>query len=111
MGTFYEMQIKCDTGKKQEIEKILGKSHRDYETDWHLIVEESSPKFHSALNSFMSIVETNLDKLNTIGIMSEEIVFWYMYEYEQQCNMEFHPDFTRKIGELGIVFCISCWEK
>ncbi len=34
-----------------------------------------------------------------------------MYEYEQQCNMEFKPKIMKQIGNLGVVLCISCWEK
>jgi hypothetical protein len=45
------------------------------------------------------------------GISTDDITIWYMYEYKQQCNMEFWPNITKRIGELGIVLCITCWEK
>ena len=50
-------------------------------------------------------------KLESIGISREDISIWVLYEYEGQCNMEYDPVSMKKIGENGIVLCISCWEK
>lgn len=111
MGSFYRLLIQCDTEKKEKIDLILGESNDDPEIGWSLIIEEDSPKFTSALNLFIDLITENLNELNEIGISMDMITFWYMYEYEQQCNMEFWPDITKRIGELGIVLCISCWEK
>ncbi|WP_448105199.1 hypothetical protein [Pedobacter panaciterrae] len=111
MGSFYRLLIQCDIEKKKEIDIILGESNDDPEIGWSLIIEEDSPRFNQALNFFIDLIETNLIKLKNIGVSIDMITFWYMYEYEQQCNMEFWPDITKRIGELGIVLCISCWEK
>jgi hypothetical protein len=111
MGSFYRLLIQCDLEKKEKIDVVLGESNDDPEIGWGMLIEEDSPKFNQALNSFIDLIDSNLLKLKEIGVSTSEISFWYMYEYEQQCNMEFSPDITKKIGELGIVLCVSCWEK
>lgn len=111
MASYYELHINCNVNEKQKIEHILGKSDRDFQKDWYLIIEEDSSEYLYALNKFVSIIETNLEQLKEIGIKEDSISFWYMYEYEQQCNMEFEPAIMRQIGNLGVVLCISCWEK
>lgn len=32
-------------------------------------------------------------------------------EYDDQCNMEFHPQELKKLSDNEIVLCISCWQK
>ena len=81
------------------------------ELDWGLIIDEESQFFNGALRHFIELISLNTEALEGIGISRNDISFWYMYEYDQQCNMEFAPDITKRIGELGIVLCISCWEK
>ncbi|RZK47954.1 MAG: hypothetical protein EOO99_11865 [Pedobacter sp.] len=111
MGTAYEIRINCNEQGKKDIEKILGVSSDDSSIGWSLTIEESSEQFYDALNIFTDLISSNLQELNKAGIKTDMITFWYLYEYEQQCNMEFWPDITKRIGELGIVLCISCWEK
>ena len=111
MGSFYRILILCDIEKKKKIDIILGESNNDPEIGWGLIIEEDSPNFNQALDYFIDLIKNNLVELNVVGISIDRITFWYMYEYDQQCNMEFHPDIMKKIGELGIVLCISCWER
>lgn len=111
MASYYELQIECNNTEKKKIEDLLHKSARDYQSGWYLIIEEGSKEYFQVLNKFISIVEDNLIALKEIGIKSEQISFWYMYEYEQQCNMEFDADVMKKMGNLGVTLCISCWEK
>ncbi|MEZ0450778.1 hypothetical protein ABTW24_04135 [Sphingobacterium thalpophilum] len=111
MASYYELQINCNIEEKQKIETILGKSGRDFQKNWYLTIEENSSDYSNALDKFASIIEANLILLKEIGIMEDQIIFWYMYEYEQQCNMEFKPKIMKQIGNLGVVLCISCWEK
>jgi len=111
MSSFYRLLIQCDIEKKEKVDLILGESNDNPEIGWSLIIEEGSPNFTKALNLFIDLIANNLTKLKKIGISGSLITFWYMYEYQGQCNLEFGPDITRRIGELGIVLCVSCWEK
>lgn len=101
MGSFYKILILCDPEKKLLIDDILGISTEDPKIGWSLVIEESSPKFNVALHLFIDITKKNLTRLNEVGISIEMITFWYMYEYEQQCNMEFEPDITKKTWRFG----------
>ena len=111
MGSFYRLQIQCDVEGKAMVESILGKSNDSPELDWGFIIEEDSPDFVNALDLFIELITQNRSLLEGIGVAAGSITFWYMYEYDQQCNMEFSPNITKQIGELGITLCISCWEK
>jgi hypothetical protein len=111
MGSVYEIRIDCDEQQKKGIEGFLGLSSDDSPDGWRLVIEEDSPKYINALENFVDLILTNLHLLNSLGIVQDNITFWYLYEYDQQCNMEFWPDITKKIGDLGVVLCISCWEK
>ncbi|GAA4791248.1 hypothetical protein GCM10023231_18940 [Olivibacter ginsenosidimutans] len=111
MASYYELQIRCNIDEKQKIENILGISSREYQSDWYQIIEEGSSDFLHALDKFTSTIEGNLSELKSLGIKEEQISFWYMYEYEQQCNMEFDPNIMKRMGDIGVTLCISCWEK
>jgi hypothetical protein len=52
----------------------------------------------------------NIEKIHALGISNDDLSIWYLYEYDEQCNMEFHPRQLKKFGELDIVLCISCWQ-
>jgi hypothetical protein len=111
MGSFYRLLIQCEKDERIKIDEILGVSKSNVEIGWELIIEENSLLFNQALSYFTELLENNFDSLRSAGISSEMITVWYMYEYEQQCNMEFHPEIMKKLGDLQIVLCISCWEK
>jgi len=110
MGSIYQLSIRCDSSNLINIEKILGKSMDGPDLNWAIILEEDSKYFTQALPYFSELISENLDELHGIGVKSEEITFWYMYEYEQQCNMEFSPEIMKRLGDLGITLCVSCWE-
>ncbi len=111
MGSFYRLQIQCEDDKKNQVESILGESNDEPAIGWGLVIEEDSTNFIKALDIFIELIGENLYELREIGISMESVTFWYMYEYEQQCNMEFSPHITKRMGELGVTLCISCWEK
>lgn len=111
MGSFYKLLIECDQQKREKIDHLLGVSNEDPAIGWSLIFEEDSSNFTKALDVFIDLISRNLNELREINVSPDNISFWYMYEYEQQCNMEFAPGITKGIGDLGIVFCISCWQK
>lgn len=74
------------------------------------IIEEQNDPFYDFINKFMDILENKFDKLSELGINRSDITFWYLYEYDQQCNMEFDPIRLKRLGDNGIKLCISCWD-
>lgn len=83
----------------------------EYST-WNYQVEShEDDSYFDFINKFLNILEPKFEKLASIGITKQEISIWHLYEYDQQCNMEFHAQELKRLGEFGITLCISCWEK
>ncbi|WP_342332313.1 hypothetical protein [Pedobacter sp. FW305-3-2-15-E-R2A2] len=112
MGSCYELRLSSNETQKVAIEAILGKSNGSQDFSWwQMIVEENTVLYTKALPHFLDLIELHTDELRGIGISSDMITIWYLYAYENQCNMEFDPGLTLRLGKLGITLCISCWEK
>lgn len=126
MRDTYRLEICCDQVIDQDlISKILGIKPSFHSEDWYLeafyddlsigsleddknIEEGLEPKSH--ISDFLDLLEGKYQQLAEIGVRREDITVWKYYEYDGQCNMEFHPDETKRLGENGIVLCITCWE-
>ena len=72
--------------------------------------KDDAPYF-DFINEFLDILEPNFSQLDELEINRNDISLWHLYEYENQCNMEFHPSDLKRLGECVITLCISCWEK
>ena len=73
-------------------------------------IADEEPYF-DFINNFLDILEPKFNKLADLGVEKNAITFWYLYEYDQQCSMEFHPQEMKRLGESGITLCIDCWAK
>lgn len=62
------------------------------------------------INEFLDLLEPRFQQLEELGVKRSDISFWYLYEYDQQCGMEFHPKEMKRLGESGITLCIDCWQ-
>ena len=62
------------------------------------------------INNFLDILEPKFADLEIIGVKRNNILFWLLYEYDQQCSMEFHAQEMKRLGESGIYLNIDCWE-
>jgi hypothetical protein len=110
MNYFFSLQISTDTEKANKITQILGVESNYPEVAWgyRLIVKDHI--YTNFIDAFLDILEGKYDKLKEIGIDKEDISIWMIYEYINQCNMEFSPSDMKKLGDSGITFCISCYE-
>ena len=80
-------------------------------SDWTYEVDVSTnEEYYDFINIFCDILEGKYDELKLLGIEREDIVFWTLYGYDTQCNMEYPPEELRRLGINGIKLCISCWE-
>ena len=75
---------------------------------YEVITTEIDPYFDS-INTFLNLLENKYEVLSKIGIQKSDILIWYLYEYDKECNMEFDPIRMKRLGENGIKLCISCW--
>ncbi|GGD72897.1 hypothetical protein GCM10011514_41230 [Emticicia aquatilis] len=78
---------------------------------WIFQIEKD--EYFDFINHFLNILEPKFQALESLGInrKNKDIVFWYIYEYEHQCNMEFHPEEMIRLGQAGIPLAISCFSK
>ena len=108
----YRLQILSSKNYSEEqLNNVIGVSSNFPHADWGIEIIQSDENFSGILVYFLSLLEGKYEKLESIGISREDISIWVLYEYEGQCNMEYDPVSMKKIGENGIVLCISCWEK
>ena len=108
----YRLQILSSKSYSEEqLNNVIGVSSNFPHADWGIEIIQSDENFSGILVYFLSLLEGKYEKLESIGISREDISIWVLYEYQGQCNMEYDPVSMKKIGENGIVLCISCWEK
>ena len=72
--------------------------------------ENDEGPYFDFINRFLDLLEPRFEQLEKLGIKRSDISFWYLYEYDQQCGMEFHPQEMKRLGESGITLCIDCWQ-
>ena len=79
---------------------------------WTYSVETNDEiPYYDFINLFLDILEPNFENLEKLGIKRDDISFWHLYEYDQQCAMEFNPKEMERLGKNGITLCIDCWQK
>jgi len=110
--SYYSIQIYCNTDDYLEINKILGVKSTDLEPSeiWsYEVTVGEDDKYYDFISEFMDILQGNYEKLEKLGIKRSVISLWLIYEYDEQCNMEFDPMNLKRMGENGIGLCISCY--
>jgi hypothetical protein len=111
MGSSYVLRINSEKELFKKVNEILGVYPTSMSSFWEITIHEDSEPFAHAISYFMNIIESKIPQLNQVGVYSDDITVWYLYEYEGQCNMEFLPNDLSRLGKNGITLCISCWEK
>lgn len=111
MASFYRLDIKCDDTQRPALERLLGPSSSGPDLPWDWQIDEESPRFVRAMLLFLTLLTRHKDALAQLGVSGQDLSLWYIYAYEQQCNMEFGPALMKRMGELGLTLCISCYEK
>ncbi len=73
------------------------------------IIESETDDRFNEIEEFIKLI--NKSKIIIDEFKMSQLCIRIDYEYEEQCNMEFHPNVLKKLGENGIILCISCWKK
>ncbi len=110
MKYFFSLKISASLEQVDKITQIIGVKPNYPQVAWgyKLIVKDNA--YTNFIDHFLGILEGKYDKLQSIGIAREDISIWMIYEYEDQCNMEFIPSDMKKLGDNGITLCVSCYE-
>ena len=78
----------------------LGKLKTEQYVIWTYSVETNDEEpYFDFINRFLDILKPNFENLFQIGIKREDISFWHLYEYDQQCAMEFMPKEMERLGK------------
>jgi hypothetical protein len=119
---YYRLNIDTDGTEKNynEISKVLGVQPTSFPAGrfnknpfdiWTYCVDETDDgPYYDFINEFLDILEPNFSDLEKLGVTRDKIIFWRIYEYDQQCCMEYHPKEMKRLGESGIVMCIDCYQ-
>lgn len=94
----------------QPTEDETDKNSKDKYSTWMYIVNEAeTDPYFDFINNFLNILEPKFADLEKLGVTRDKILFWMLYEYDQQCGMEFHPEEMARLGQSGIHLNIDCW--
>ncbi len=113
MKYYYSLRIDGDSDLiRDKICLILNEeSNMQYQT-WGLEkIIDTNDTYVNYIDYFLKILKGKFDLLENIGIVKSDITIWMLYEYENQCNMEFEATDLKNLGDNGIKLCISCWKK
>ena len=115
-----EISFNASVETFNKITEILGVKPTDTKFDdfpngipatWtYEVVEKDEDPYFDFINIFLDILETKYNLLEELNIQRDDITLWFLYEYDQQCNMEFDPVRLKRLGVNGIKLCISCWD-
>lgn len=73
------------------------------------VVENNTDERFDEINEFINLIYKNKDTIHEF--QESDLCLRINYEYDDQCNLEFLPSQLKRLGDLGIALCISCWEK
>lgn len=113
MSAFYSLKINLkEDGISEKITDIVGEKPNVENSSWELErVIKDGDIYIDYIEYFLDLLEGNYDKLSLLSIQRNDISIWLLYEYDEQCNMEFSPQNLKRMGENEIGLCVSCWQK
>lgn len=110
MKHFFSLRIDAKPKQISKITNILGIEPNYPQVAWGYKLNVKDNSYTNFVEYFLGVLDGKYHKLQEIGITRDDISIWMIYEYEEQCNMEFTPSDMKKLGDNGITFCISCYE-
>lgn len=110
MAYYYSLRIETDQLNYKLVSDILKLSIKDYSLGWihETKLEEDN---QNVISEYLEKIENSLNKLEKLRISKDDISIWLIYEYNNQCNLEFPPEILKQLGVNGIKFCLSCYEQ
>lgn len=118
---YYQLFIDTDNNSEtyNSVTEVLGIQPKEDEKDktledrfssWmYMVTENENEPYYDFINNFLDILEPKFADLEKLGVTRNKILFWMLYEYDQQCGMEFHPQEMTRLGQSGIHLNIDCW--
>lgn len=109
MKTYYQLQIVHP--EPQTVERLMGIPSSLEDSDWTYCLEvgEEDPPV-PFIQTFLDLLHDKFERLEAMGVQRSDISIWLLYEYDDQCNLEFSPSQLAALGSAGIALCVSCWQ-
>lgn len=109
---YYSIKIKNGDVPKVKINKVLGVKSLNKSSIWkfQIIEHKNTPpvffikKAYEILKDKFEVLEKEL------GIEKGQITIWQIIQYRGECNFEMSPEDAKLISEMGVTFCLSCYE-
>jgi hypothetical protein len=54
-----------------------------------MVTETDTDPYFDFINSFLDLLEPKFADLEKLGVTKDKILFWLLYEYDQQCGWNF----------------------
>lgn len=109
MAIEYFFRIETEKINHTKLDSILGFQSKMESAFWEVVLENNQ-EVEFFVESFVQKVLSSKNLLSKLGVnIPNDISFWCLYEYNDQCNLEFNSNILRKLGNNGIDLCISCW--
>ncbi|MBB5031350.1 hypothetical protein [Prosthecobacter vanneervenii] len=65
----------------------------------------------SGIGHLLMKIEGKRDRMAVVvDDLDHAISLWVLYEYDQQCNLEFSPEDLNRLAASKAVLCVSCWQ-
>lgn len=107
----YQYILRITGAEPAEIGRVLGKASSDDAGDWSLVLDEGPNDPPTPfVDVFFRVLEGRFGALEQVGVARNDITVWVLYEYDQQCNLEFPATDLERLGNAGISLCVSCWQ-
>ncbi|KAA0991682.1 hypothetical protein [Dyadobacter aurulentus] len=112
--TFYTLDIDTKPELFEWLEGLLGVKRNPNKNFWahDITYADKRPPMTAptVIGHYLNLLESKYELLKQHGIKSSDITIWMVYEYNNECNMEFHPEDTKRLGDNGIILCVSCYQ-
>lgn len=113
MQRVYRLRISLGHSNLEQVTRLIGVNptrSRPGMWDYELIEQEDDPA-SDYVGKLLSLVDGKFDLLKDAGITRGDVSVWVLYEYRDQCNLEFEPAILKRLCDAGVALCITCWQE
>jgi hypothetical protein len=108
---YYRYILRIKGATREQVAQVVQTPSSKDSGSWVLELEERpNDPVIPFVDLFLCLIEDKFDLLEGIGVSRDDITIWLLYEYDEQCNMEFSAADLKRLGEAGIALCVSCWQ-
>lgn len=115
MSSYNKLQINFEPSVEtyNTITEIIGinpskgedsKLQNDIPCSWNYeITTNEEDQYFDFINNFLDMLESKYESLAKLKIQRSNISIWLLYEYQQQCNIEFDPIRMKRLGKPTVI--------